>query len=101
MKRDLKFETPQGQRLYASLLEHQAQMERSGEAERWREKDRQFFWRFIFPYIVLPLNLLGALLVWVLVDVGADPERIVVTVGVDMFITMVFLIGFYPPKKKR
>lgn len=101
MKRNLRFESRQGQRLYASLLEHQAQMERSGEAERWRERDRQAFWRFFFPCVVLPVNLVAAILIGVLVYVGADPERIFVAAGVDIFITMVLVLGSYPLKKKR
>lgn len=92
----VKFETRKGQRLYASLLEHQAEMLASGELARQLAESRRSFWRLTFPVILLPQVLLAGLVMVVAAYFGVDVERIITVGLVGIITTLVAFVILYP-----
>lgn len=82
--------------MYASLLEHQAEMQASGELARQLAENRRMFWRRTFPVMVLPQPLLAGLVMGVAAYFGVDVERII-TVGLaGVVATLVAFLIMYP-----
>ncbi len=96
MRSAVKFETKQAQRLYDSLLEHQAQMLASGEAARQLAESRRRFWKSTFWAFVAPPAIISALATGALAYVGAGLEQIVSFGGAGVATTLVGFLILYP-----
>lgn len=96
LKPSVKLETKNGQRLHASLQEHQAQMHASGEIERQVADRRRRFWRSDFLMFVLPPAVVCALIAGWLTYSGAGTEQIAPVSGVGVFAALVGFVIFYP-----
>ncbi|MCD9230441.1 hypothetical protein ACPPTR_06115 [Ralstonia pseudosolanacearum] len=96
LKPAVKFETRKAQRLYASLLEHQAQMRASGELARELSESRRCFWKSTFLMCVTPLAIITALFTGALTYFGAGLEQTIFVGGVGAIMTLVGFLTLYP-----
>jgi|GEM_PF-2559019 hypothetical protein len=96
MKRAVKFETPEVQRMHECLQEIQAQQQASGSTARWLAEARRHFWRSTFPWAVIPIAVPTALFIGAIAYSGGDPMRIVSVAGAGTLMTLVVSLILYP-----
>lgn len=96
MKRAVKFETPEVQRLHECLQEIQAQQKANGSTARWLAESRRHFWRSTFPWAVIPIATTTALFIAAIAYSGGDAMRIVSVGGAGVITTLVGSLILYP-----
>lgn len=96
MKRAIKFETPEVQRMHECLQEIQARQREDGSTARWLAEARRQFWRSTFPWAVIPIVVPTAFFIGAVAYSGGDPMRIVSVAGTGVFLTFVVSLLLYP-----